>query len=160
MKDDVEATRVASQRMPFTVRLDPELLVEALHRRKKGNPRTLADWIECGLRLAFAESGKSVSAAGVGCAAEVELFCTLAQAAPEELVGIWHWLYTRIRDKNEFWIYPGRLGSDSDDAGMEDVERYLNRRKMTALWAELSADAEQSMKAEHKERDARNGAHA
>jgi hypothetical protein len=146
--------------MPFTVRLDPELLVGVLHRRKKGSPLTLADWIERGLRLAFAEAAGSASPPGIGSAAEVELFCTLAQAAPEELVGIWHWLYTRIRDKNEFWVYSDRLGSDGDDAGMEDVERYLNRGKMTALWAELSDEAERSMKAEHKERDARNGAHA
>ena len=160
MEDNVEVTRVASRRMPFTVRLDPELLVEALHRRKNGDARTLAEWIERGLRLAFTESGESVSAAGVGYAAEVALFCTLAQAAPEELVGVWFWLYERIRDKQEFWVYGGRLGGDDDDSGMHEVERYLNRGTLAAAWGTVLADAEQSMQTAHKERDARNGAHA
>ena len=127
MEDDVEAIRVANRRMPVTVRLDPELLVEVLHRRKKGNPLTLAGWIERGLRCAFAEAGGSASPPGIGCAAEVALFCTLAEAAPEELVGVWHWMYKRLKDKDEFWVYPDRLGSDDDDSGIEVVERYLNR---------------------------------
>jgi len=158
--NSIEATGVASRRMPFTVRLDPELLVEVLHRRKKGNPLTLAGWIERGLRIAFAQAGESASPPGIGCAAEVALFCTLAEAAPEELVGVWHWMYKRLKDNGEFWVYSDRLGSDDDDSGIEVVERYLNRGKMEALWAELSADAEHSMKAAHEARDERNGPHA
>lgn len=129
----------SERRVPFRVPLSPAQVVEICQRRnQRKDSRTLADWVEDGLRLAL----NSGSASGVRTDAthdyerEIELFCVLTTAAPTALSGRWRRLYEAIRHEETFWALPKNRWSD-DEKSDALFEPYLDRAALSQKWVEL-----------------------
>ncbi|GEM_PF-2917487 len=69
--------------------------------------------------------------------ATVELFCLLAQAAPEFLPASWSTVYDMVVAEERYWVYPSMTVADIEDGECDFFTPYLDRPKLSAEWRGL-----------------------
>jgi len=130
-------------RVPFRVPLNPNQVAEICRRRnQEADARTLADWVEDGLRLAFGQSPAPKLQADIARAErERELFCMVAENAPNALAGPWRQLYEKVWDNHRYWIFPA-LSRWSDDAPPDVcLEPRIDKEALAEDWPRLTGAA-------------------
>lgn len=71
-------------------------------------------------------------------AAEVELFVTLAENAPECLRGQWRLLHDMVRLNRALWVWPTQTVEEFE-SGFEPPLPYLDRAALAKSWTRLRA---------------------
>jgi hypothetical protein len=69
--------------------------------------------------------------------ANVELFCLVAQNAPETLPKAWALVYDMVVSEERFWVYPKMTVAQIEEGLGEWVTPYMDRAKLAAEWREL-----------------------
>lgn len=71
--------------------------------------------------------------------ATVELFCLLAQNAPEVLPPSWALVYDMLVAEERFWVYPRMTLADIEEGACDAFTPYLDRSKLASEWQDLLA---------------------
>ena len=71
--------------------------------------------------------------------ASVELFCLLAQHAPEVLPASWALVYDIVASEERFWVYPKLTLGQIEDGDDEAFTPYLSRSRLANEWQALLA---------------------
>lgn len=73
--------------------------------------------------------------------ATIELFCLLAQNAPEALPPTWAGVYDLLCAEERFWVYPKVTLAEIEDGLADGFTPYLNRQRVGAEWEDLLSHA-------------------
>lgn len=125
----------------FKVPLFPARLIAIYRLRRSGDERELWEWLDEGLELALQPKGAEEQLAlTLGQMREIDLFCALAANAPDELSGIWYWLWRKIGSDENYWIFPSFV--DNGELESEYLEPFLDKDALAADWSALLSAAE------------------
>jgi hypothetical protein len=126
----------------FRVPVFPEQLAAIHEQRRRGNRRSVAQWFDEGLQLALQgeKHEDQQLALTSGHVREVKLFCALVALGPNNLFGIWHWIWRRVRDDEGYWIFPSYC--DEDELSTQYQEPYLDKQSLCDDWPALLKMAE------------------
>jgi hypothetical protein len=72
---------------------------------------------------------------------ECELFCLLAENAPESLPGRWAVMHDLVRAQPRFWVYPNVTQAQLGEGVAEALVPYLKCDVLAAEWRALRAQA-------------------
>lgn len=126
----------------FKVQIFPDRLAAIYQRRRNGDQRPLAQWLDDGLELALQgkEPKEQRQVVESGHMREIELFCALVARGPDALFGIWYWLWRRVGSDPNFWLFPSY--TEDDELNERHPEPFLDKDALSDAWGELLSAAE------------------